>query len=125
MAERNAMTLVDDIRGALSRKACIVGVGNPLLGDAGAGVVLVEALRCGGAGRVCRCVAIWAAATERRADRVVRLAPQRERGLEALPQPGKAAPQKTPMGEVERLGDAARKSARATGLVSPRREVQV
>ncbi len=46
-------------------------------------------------------------------------------GWKALPQPGKAAPQITPMGEVERLGDAARKSARATGLVSPRREVQV
>ena len=36
MAERNAMILVDDIRGALSRKACIVGVGNTLLGDDGA-----------------------------------------------------------------------------------------
>ncbi|MBP7603428.1 MAG: hydrogenase maturation protease [Spirochaetes bacterium] len=56
MAERNAMILVDDIRGALSRKACIVGVGNTLLGDDGAGVVLVEALRCGGAGARVRLV---------------------------------------------------------------------
>ena len=50
------MILVDDIRGALSRKACIVGVGNTLLGDDGAGVVLVEALRCGGAGARVRLV---------------------------------------------------------------------
>lgn len=44
------MSIVDDIRKALSGRACIVGMGNTLLGDDGAGVILVEALRAAGAG---------------------------------------------------------------------------
>lgn len=39
------MNIVDDIRNALSGRVCIVGMGNTLLGDDGAGVVLVESLR--------------------------------------------------------------------------------
>jgi hydrogenase maturation protease len=47
--ERKAMSMVDDIRNALSGRVCIVGMGNTLLGDDGAGVVIVEALRGAGA----------------------------------------------------------------------------
>ncbi len=42
------MSIVDDIRSVLSGRACIVGMGNTLLGDDGAGVVLVEALCAAG-----------------------------------------------------------------------------
>jgi len=48
--KEQAVNIVDDIRSALSRKTCIVGVGNTLLGDDGAGVLLVETLRRDGAG---------------------------------------------------------------------------
>ncbi len=46
--ERKAISMVDDIRNALSGRVCIVGMGNTLLGDDGAGVVIVEALRGAG-----------------------------------------------------------------------------
>ena len=51
--KEQAVNIVDDIRSALSRKACVVGVGNGMRGDDGAGLALLEALAAGGAeGRV-------------------------------------------------------------------------